>query len=260
MSSISAALTNQSRPVALVTGAAKRIGRAIALKLAQAGYDIAVHYSTSGDDAQALTAQLIGRGARAAPVQADLSDPAQASALLVQSREALGPIGVLVNNASVFADDRVATVTPESWRTHIDTNLLAPILLSQAFAAQPDLPSGASIINLIDQRVLKPSPVFFSYGLSKAGLWHATRILAQDLAPRIRVNAVGPGPTLKSIHQTQADFDREARATLLQKPTSPEEVAMTVLYLLNAPSVTGQMICVDSGQHLEWRNADDDDI
>jgi len=245
---------------ALVTGAAKRIGRAIATTLAHAGYDIAVHYGTSGEDAAAVAAELQTLGVRAVPVQADLGDVRQAGRLIDDAREALGPIGVLVNNASVFADDRVATVTADSWRTHIDTNLLAPILLAQAFAAQSDLPASASIINLIDQRVLKPSPVFFSYGLSKAGLWHATRILAQDLAPRIRVNAVGPGPTLKSIHQSQADFDREARATLLQKPTSPEEVAATVLYLLNAPSVTGQMICVDSGQHLEWRNADDDDI
>jgi len=245
---------------ALVTGAAKRIGRAIATTLAHAGYDIAVHYGTSGEDAAAVAAELQTLGVRAVPVQADLGDVRQAGRLIDDAREALGPIGVLVNNASVFADDRVATVTADSWRTHIDTNLLAPILLAQAFAAQSDLPASASIINLIDQRVLKPSPVFFSYGLSKAGLWHATRILAQDLAPRIRVNAVGPGPTLKSIHQSQADFDREARATLLQKPPSPEEVAATVLYLLNAPSVTGQMICVDSGQHLEWRNADDDDI
>ncbi len=251
--------------IALVTGAAKRIGRAIATTLARAGYDIAVHYGTSGEDAAAVAAELQTLGVRAVPVQADLGDVSQAGRLIDDAREALGPIGVLINNASVFADDRVATVTADSWRTHIDTNLLAPILLAQAFAAQADLPdisdkNGPSIINLIDQRVLKPSPVFFSYGLSKAGLWHATRILAQDLAPRIRVNAVGPGPTLKSIHQSQADFDREARATLLQKPTSPEEVAATVLYLLNAPSVTGQMICVDSGQHLEWRNADDDDI
>ncbi len=245
---------------ALVTGAAKRIGRAIATTLAQAGYDIAVHYGTSGDEAQAVALQLQTFGVRAVAVQADLGDVAQAARLVADARDALGPLTVLVNNASVFADDRVATVTAQSWRTHIDTNLLAPILLAQAFAAQPDLPDDTSIINLIDQRVLKPSPVFFSYGLSKAGLWHATRILAQELAPRIRVNAVGPGPTLKSIHQSQADFDREARATLLQKPTSPEEVAATVLYLLNAPSVTGQMICVDSGQHLEWRNADDDDI
>ena len=127
---------------------------------------------------------------------------------------------------------------------------------TQAFAAQSDIRPGASIINMIDQRVLKPSPPFFSYSMSKAGLWHATRTLAQALAPHIRVNAVGPGPTLKSIHQSEADFAREARSTLLQKPTSPEEVAAAVIYLLNAPSVTGQMICVDSGQHLNWKTLD----
>jgi NAD(P)-dependent dehydrogenase (short-subunit alcohol dehydrogenase family) len=130
------------------------------------------------------------------------------------------------------------------------------VLLSQAFAAQSPLPDDASIINMIDQRVLKPSPPFFSYGLSKAGLWHATRTLAQALAPNIRVNAVGPGPTLKSIHQSEQDFAREARGTLLQKPTSPEEVAAAVMFLLSAPSVTGQMICVDSGQHLGWKTVD----
>ncbi|MGZ3297861.1 MAG: SDR family oxidoreductase [Asticcacaulis sp.] len=242
------------RHTALVTGAAKRIGRAIALSLAGAGHDIAVHYGRSRDDAEALADEIRKMGRRAAAVQADLHDPASTSALIGKARDALGPVSLLVNNASVFADDRVATLTVDSWRLHLDTNLLAPILLSQAFAAQNDLPAGASIINLIDQRVLNPSPPFFSYGLSKAGLWHATRTLAQDLAPRIRVNAVSPGPTLKSIHQSQADFDREARATLLQKPTSPEEVAAAVLYLLNAKSVTGQMICVDSGQHLEWKD------
>ncbi len=146
------------------------------------------------------------------PLQADLGQVETVTRLIDDARAALGPIDVLVNNASVFADDRARSLTVEGFRTHIDTNLLAPILLSQAFSAQADLPGGASIINLIDQRVLKPSPPFFSYGLSKAGLWHATRTLAQDLAPRIRVNAIGPGPTLKSIHQSERDFEREAKA------------------------------------------------
>ncbi len=245
-----------AKGTALVTGAAKRIGRAIAVALARAGYDIAVHYGQSHDAADALVRELEAIGVRAAAVQADLSDITSTSTLIDRTRDALGPIGVLVNNASVFADDRALTMTAEGWQMHMGTNLLAPILLSQAFAAQTDIGDGASIINLIDQRVLKPSPPFFSYGLSKAGLWHATRTLAQALAPRIRVNAVGPGPTLKSIHQSEADFAREANATLLQKPTSPEEVAAAVIYLLSAPSVTGQMICVDSGQHLNWKTLD----
>ena len=241
---------------ALVTGAAKRIGRAIALRLARDGYDIGVHYGRSRDDALALVAGLEGLGVRAAAVQADLAEVATVTRLIDDARAALGPVGVLINNASVFADDRARNLTLDSWRLHMYTNLLTPVLLSQAFAAQPDLPAGASIINLIDQRVLKPSPPFFSYGLSKAGLWHATRTLAQALAPAIRVNAIGPGPTLKSIHQSEQDFAREARATLLQKPTSPEEVAEAAVFLLNAPSVTGQMICVDSGQHLTWKTVD----
>ncbi|ESQ83585.1 hypothetical protein AEAC466_12990 [Asticcacaulis sp. AC466] len=246
-------MTNKT---ALVTGAAKRIGRAIAIALAKAGYDIGVHYGRSQDDAVALVAELEGLGVRAHPIQGDLSDVATVSGLIGKARDALGPVDVLVNNASVFADDRARTLTIDSWQTHMDTNLLAPVLLAQAFAEQPDIRPGASIINMIDQRVLKPSPPFFSYSMSKAGLWHATRTLAQALAPHIRVNAVGPGPTLKSIHQSEKDFDREARSTLLQKPTSPEEVAAAVLYLLNAPSVTGQMICVDSGQHLVWKTVD----
>ncbi|HWU49683.1 MAG TPA: SDR family oxidoreductase [Asticcacaulis sp.] len=241
---------------ALVTGAAKRIGRAIALRLARDGYDIGVHYGRSRDDALALVVELEALGVRAAAVQADLAEVATVTRLIDDTRAALGPVSVLINNASVFADDRARNLTLDSWRLHMDTNLLTPVLLSQAFAAQPDLPRPASIINLIDQRVLKPSPPFFSYGLSKAGLWHATRTLAQALAPHIRVNAIGPGPTLKSIHQSEQDFAREARATLLQKPTSPEEVAEAAVFLLNAPSVTGQMICVDSGQHLTWKTVD----
>ena len=241
---------------ALVTGAAKRIGRAIALRLARDGYDIGVHYGRSRDDALALVAELEALGVRAAAVQADLAEVATVTRLIDDARAALGPVSVLINNASVFADDRARNLTLDSWRLHMDTNLLTPVLLSQAFAAQADLPRPASIINLIDQRVLKPSPPFFSYGLSKAGLWHATRTLAQALAPAIRVNAIGPGPTLKSIHQSEQDFAREARATLLQKPTSPEEVAEAAIFLLNAPSVTGQMICVDSGQHLTWKTVD----
>ncbi len=241
---------------ALVTGAAKRIGRAIAIALAKAGYDIGVHYGQSRDDALTVVGELEALGVKAHAIHGDLSDVANVPGLISKASTALGPIDVLVNNASVFADDRARSLTIDSWQMHMDTNLLAPVLLSQAFAAQADIRPGASIINMIDQRVLKPSPPFFSYSMSKAGLWHATRTLAQALAPHIRVNAVGPGPTLRSIHQSEKDFEREARSTLLQKPTSPEEVAAAVIYLLNAPSVTGQMICVDSGQHLNWKTLD----
>jgi NAD(P)-dependent dehydrogenase (short-subunit alcohol dehydrogenase family) len=245
-----------SAGVALVTGAAKRIGRAVALRLGSQGFDIAVHYGASADEAQVLVATLQGLGLRAAAIGADLRQPDSVQALVHRARAALGPLRVLVNNAAVFVDDRLPSLSLPGLRLHLDTNLLSPLVLSQAFAAQPDLPTDAAIVNLIDQRVLKPSPPFFSYGLSKAALWYATRTLAQELAPRIRVNAVGPGPVLPSIHQRPADFEHEAQSTLLQHAVSPEEIAEAVAYLVNSPSVTGQMICVDAGQHLLWRTPD----
>lgn len=239
-----------------MTGAAKRIGRVIAFRLAREGYDIGVHYGASEDAALRLTAELQALGVRAVALQADLSQPESVRGLIPAATEALGPLRVLINNASVFQDDRPGSMEVDAWQTHMNTNLLAPVLLSQAFAAQDHLPEGASIVNLIDQRVLKPSPPFFSYGLSKAGLWHATRTLAQGLAPKVRVNAVGPGPTLPSIHQTTEEFEHEAASTLLQKPVTPEAIAAAVAYLIEAQAVTGQMICVDSGQHLSWRTPD----
>lgn len=243
-------MTGLSVKTALVTGAAKRIGRAVALRLAQQGYDIGVHFGVSEDAALRLCDELKALNVRAVPLQADLSLADSVQCLIPAAVEALGPLQVLVNNASVFHDDRPGSIEVGAWQTHMNTNLLAPVLLSQAFAGQADLPENASIINLIDQRVLNPSPPFFSYGLSKAGLWYATRTLAQGLAPKVRVNAVGPGPTLPSIHQTLEEFDAEAASTLLQKPVTPQEIAAAVSYLIEARAVTGQMICVDSGQHL----------
>ncbi|MBU4039991.1 MAG: SDR family oxidoreductase, partial [Alphaproteobacteria bacterium] len=151
-------------------------------------------------------------------------------------------------------DDRLETLTGESWAAHMDVNLRAPVLLAQAFAAQA--PDGSTVVNILDQRVLKPDPRFFSYGLSKSALWVATRTMAQALAPRIRVNGVGPGPTLPSVHQTPEEFEAEARGTLLQRAGSPEAVAAAVRWLVDAELVTGQMIAVDGGQHLAWKTPD----
>lgn len=248
--------SSSSMGTALVTGAAKRIGRTIARQIAGQGFDVIVHYGSSADEAAALVDDLRGLGVRATAIRADLSQPEHVAGLVDAARAALGPLRVLVNNASLFVDDRLPSLTLAGCRRHLDTNLLSPLLLAQAFAAQPDLPDGAAIVNLIDQRVLKPSPPFFSYGLSKAALWYATRTMAQDLAPRVRVNAVGPGPVLPSIHQRPADFEREAESTLLQRAATPDQVAEAVVYLIGAASVTGQMICVDSGQHLLWRTPD----
>lgn len=242
-----------ARGVALVTGAARRIGREICLTLARAGFDVAIHHHASGEDARTLAEAVAGLGRRACLLQADLTDEAKVRALAPAAVEALGPLTVLVNNASVFEDDRVGGLTRDSWDRHIETNLRAPLVLAEAFAAQA---VEGVIINLLDQKVLKPDPRFFSYSLSRNGLWWATRTLAQALAPGIRVNAVGPGPTLPSIHQTPEEFAAEARGTLLQTPGSPQAVAEAVLWLIDARMVTGQMIAVDGGQHLAWRTPD----
>jgi NAD(P)-dependent dehydrogenase (short-subunit alcohol dehydrogenase family) len=239
---------------ALVTGGAKRIGRAICLELAAAGFDIAVHHRASADQAAELVREIGALGRRAVSLPADLRDVMATHELIGRAAEALGPLSVLINNASVFADDRLDTITGDSWNAHLDTNLRAPVLLAQVFARQA--PEGSAIVNILDQRVLKPDPRFFSYGLSKAALWHATRTMAQALAPRIRVNGVGPGPTLPSVHQTDEDFAAEAAAVPLQRAGSPEAVAAAVRWLVDAELVTGQMIAIDGGQHLAWKTPD----
>ncbi|MBJ7484498.1 SDR family oxidoreductase [Brevundimonas sp.] len=243
---------------ALVTGGGKRIGRAICLRLARAGFDVALHYRSDPQEAEATADEVRALGRRAAIVRADLTDEAEVRALVPAAVDALGPLSVLVNNASVFEDDRVGSLSRERWDRHMETNLRAPIVLAEAFAALAV--DGASIVNLLDQRVLKPDPRFISYALSRNGLWWATRTLAQALAPRIRVNGVGPGPTLPSIHQTPEEFAAEAAATLLQRPGSPEAIADAVAWLVDADLVTGQMIAVDGGQHLAWQTPDIVDI
>ncbi len=247
-------MTEPARDAALVTGGARRIGRQIALTLAGAGFDVAVHHRASPDEAAEVAAAIEASGRRAAIVQADLADETAVRALTAQAAAALGPLTVLGNNASVFLDDRVGALGRETWDAHLEVNLRAPLVLAEAFAAQA--PDGSCIVNLLDQRVLRPNPQFFSYAVSKAGLWFATRTLAQALAPRIRVNGVGPGPTLPSIHQSPAQFEAEATHTPLGRRATPRDIAAAVLYLIDAPGVTGQMIAVDGGQHLAWRTPD----
>jgi len=245
-----------TRGAALVTGAGRRIGRALALEAARAGFDVAVHYRGNRADAQAVADEIAALDRRAAVLDAELADERQTAALISRAAHALGPVTLLVNSASTFEDDRLATATRESWDAHLDANLRAPVVLAQAFAAA--LPAGepGQIVNIVDQRVLRPNPQFFSYSLSKAGLWWITRTMAQDLAPRIRVNAIGPGPTLASTHQTPGEFEREAAGTPLERAVSPDDVAMALRYLIDATAVTGQMIAVDAGQHLGWRTPD----
>ena len=239
---------------ALVTGGGRRIGRAICLELARAGFDVAIHYRSSGEAAESVAGEVRALGRRAATVRADLSNEAATKRLVPEAVAAIGPLAVLVNNASVFEDDRVGSLARATWDAHMETNLRAPVVLAEAFAEQA--PDGSAIVNLLDQRVLKPDPRFISYALSRNGLWWATRTLAQALAPRIRVNGVGPGPTLPSTHQTAEEFEAEARATPLARAGSPEAVASAVRWLVDAELVTGQMIAVDGGQHLAWQTPD----
>ncbi len=247
-------MTEPVTGAALVTGGARRIGRAIVLALARRGHDVAIHHRESAGDAQTLAEEVRALGRRVAVVAADLTDEDQVRALIPQATAALGPLSVLVNNASVFEDDRVGALSRAAWDAHIETNLRAPVVLAEAFAAQA--PDGSAIVNLLDQRVLKPDPRFFSYALSRNGLWWATRTMAQALAPRIRVNGVGPGPTLASIHQSEADFEAESAAMPLGHGPEPDDIAAAVVYLVDARSVTGQMIAVDGGQHLAWQTPD----
>ena len=239
----------------MITGAAHRIGRAIAFDLAAQGFGVAVHYNSSADAAQDLVASIQEVGGRAVAVQAELADEEQVKKLIPAATEVLGPLTVLVNNASLFENDTCENCTRESWDRHMEVNLRAPFVLSQLFAEQ--LPDGleGSIINLLDQRVWNLTPFFMSYTVSKAGLWTLTQTLAMALAPKIRVNAVGPGPTLRNERQSEDDFARQWSEIPLARRVMPEEIADAVRFLINAPSMTGQMIAMDGGQHLGWAQA-----
>lgn len=245
-----------ARKVALVTGGAKRIGAAITRKLAAAGYAVIVHFNQGAAEAEALVAGLQQSGHRAAAVAGDLSALDQLGTLFAAASDPFGPPDLLVNNASVFLDDRLESLEPGRFAANLAVNLQAPCLLASAFAGALPASETGAIINLIDQRVFRPNPQFFSYTLAKSALLTATKTMAQALAPRIRVNGVGPGPTIPNIHDGETGFLQEAAGTLLARPVAPEAIAEAVLYLAEARFVTGQMIAVDSGQHLGWRTPD----
>jgi NAD(P)-dependent dehydrogenase (short-subunit alcohol dehydrogenase family) len=241
--------------VALVTGGAQRLGRTIAVELARNGFDVAIHCHTSVAEAAVTMADVRALGRRAVVVQADLATEFDAQALVPQATAALGPIGVLINNASRFDRDEWPDVTRETWDAHMEPNLRAPFVLIQAFAqALPEAAQGV-VVNMIDQRVWSLTPHFVSYTLSKAGLWALTQTMALALAPRIRVNAIGPGPTLPSPRQSHAQFDRQAASVPLARRTDPDEIARAVMAILSLPAMTGQMIALDGGQHLQWSAA-----
>ena len=237
---------------ALVTGGARRIGQALALALAGDGFAVAVHHRNSHAAAEDLVALIRNKGGAAVALAADLGDEAAVGTLLSRAEQALGPIGCLVNNAGVFVNDTVETATRASWELHLAVNLRAPFLLIQDFATR--LPKSASgvVVNLLDQRVWSLTPYFVSYTLSKAGLWTLTQTMALALAPRIRVNGIGPGPALPSPRQSAEEFARQCATMPLRRGTSPQEIAAALRFILSAPAVTGQMIALDGGQHLGW--------
>jgi len=251
---------------ALVTGGARRLGRAMALYLAGRGYDVAVHYAGSHNDAQAVVADIAALGRRAVALHADLLDEAQTATLIARASAGLGgPLTVLVNNASIFEYDSIRTATRSSWDRHMESNLRAPFVLTQGFAAQVPgaLPDAAGepvaqglVVNMIDQRVHKLTPEFMSYTLAKMGLWALTRTAAQALAPDVRVNAIGPGPTLIGARQTDSHFARQRAATVLNRGANPADITAALGFFLDSAAVTGQMLAVDGGQHLAWQTPD----
>lgn len=253
-------------PTALVTGAGHRLGRAMALYLAGRGFDVAVHYASSASGAQETVTGVKAAGARCVALQADLLEDTASEALFDQAVEAFGgPVTCLVNNASIFEYDTVHTATRESWDRHMQSNLRAPFILTQKMAAQGLAPladeagepqAAGLIVNMLDQRVRKLTPEFMTYTLAKMGLWALTQTAAQALAPTLRVNAIGPGPTLQGGRQSAAHFAKQRAATVLERGANPADITAALGYFLDAPGVTGQLLCVDGGQHLAWQTPD----
>jgi NAD(P)-dependent dehydrogenase (short-subunit alcohol dehydrogenase family) len=242
--------------VALVTGGARRIGRAIVETLAEAGWSVAIHANASLAEAEALAVSIRGAGGDAAAFAADLADPQAVAGLMPAVVDRFGSVTLLVNNASLFLRDTLTTIDVPTWNRQFSVNIRAPSVLAGAMATALPAPRQGAIVNILDQRVLKLTPEFYSYTLSKAALHAATRTMAQALAPRIRVNAVAPGPVLPNEADGDEGFLREVAGVPLEKAVAPREIAAAVLHLANATSVTGQTLAVDGGQHIGWRTPD----
>ncbi len=251
---------------ALVTGAGHRLGRAMAIYLATRGYDVLVHYASSVEGANKTVAEIKALGRRSVALKADLLNEDATQGLFGSALDALGgPITCLINNASIFEYDNIKSATRENWDRHIDSNFRAPFILTQAMANQglstsldtlgEPVASGL-IVNMVDQRVRKLTPEFMTYTLAKMGLWALTQTSARALAPTIRVNAIGPGPTLQGERQSEKHFSQQRAATVLKRGSNPSDITAALGYFLDAPAITGQLLCVDGGQHLSWETLD----
>ena len=251
---------------ALVTGASQRLGRAMVLDLAASGWDVAIHYNGSLDAAQATAEDARAAGASAVTLRADLGDHEAVEGLVPAAAEGLGgALSLLINNASMFRNDEVGSITADSWNNGMDSNLRAPVMLTQAFARQaPRAAMDANgepvaqsvVVNIIDQRVLKPTPYFTSYLLAKSGLMAFTRSAAQALGPHIRVGGIGPGPTLVATNQSDEHFSMQRKSCVLGRGSDPEDIVSAMRFILSNKAFTGQMLAIDGGQHLIWQTPD----
>jgi NAD(P)-dependent dehydrogenase (short-subunit alcohol dehydrogenase family) len=234
----------------LVTGSAKRIGKAIAMHMASIGWNVAVHYNSSDSEAEALVDTIKKMGVNAVSIKADLGDEKQAKGVIEQAADGIGEITCLINNASVFENDKLSNLTAEKWHKHMEINLHAPLVLSQEFVKQLGANSKGNIINMLDYCVWNLPDKFLSYAVSKSGLWAVTQILAKQLAPNVRVNGIGPGHSLPNIRESQESFEKAYKQTPLQVQTEPEEICRAIEFIIGSPSMTGQMIALDGGKHL----------
>jgi NAD(P)-dependent dehydrogenase (short-subunit alcohol dehydrogenase family) len=234
----------------LITGGSQRIGRSIALFLKDSNYNFIIHYNKSSKAARELKNIINGHGRDCEIVKTDLSKISDVKNIIKISKKFFGPINAIVNNASLFINDNIENLNDKLWYDHMNINLYAPLIISKEFNKQLPKKSLGHIINILDQNVVNPDTSFFSYSISKSALLSATTIMAKSFAPNIRVNAIGPGPTLKNIHQSKKHFDQSIKNTLLKIGSPPEEIAKTVKFLLESKSITGQFIAVDGGEHL----------
>ena len=239
----------------LITGGALRIGEAIALFFAQKKWNIGIHYNTSKKEALKLQKKILSFGVKCCIVKSDLSDDKNVAKLFSKIKKQLGKINCLINSASVFENDEVENINIKKWNLHFDVNLKAPALLSGEFAKQQNI-TKSNLINIVDQRVLKITPYFLSYTLSKIALNGLTKMLAMKLAPKIRVNAIAPGPVLKNKRQSENHFKKQYKNTILQQKVSTDDICKTIEFIINNQSITGLTIPVDSGQNLGWKTPD----